>query len=165
MPLRPLMARNLVVDAYSAGAATGVVTQVERILPNLLEVDRMGVTMVDPSGAEVTLRDLLVMEDPDIEDPAGTTVVLLALREADPEETALYAPKFDSVDRTIPLEHFLAQFNIIQKKYGLNDTQVVRIFDDCLTSCGRTSLLGGGSGGFPEGVHSEDTESKDGRDY
>ncbi|RHY59212.1 hypothetical protein DYB30_011790, partial [Aphanomyces astaci] len=89
MPLRPLMARNLVVDAYSAGAATGVVTQVERILPNLLEVDRMGVTMVDPSGAEVTLRDLLVMEDPDIEDPAGTTVVLLALREADPEETAL----------------------------------------------------------------------------
>ncbi|RHY78769.1 hypothetical protein DYB38_012883, partial [Aphanomyces astaci] len=136
MPLCPLMARNPVVEVYCPGAARGVVTQVERILPHLLEVDRIGVTMVDPSGAEVTLRDLLVMEDPDIEDPAGTTVVLLALREADPEETALYAPKFDSVDRTIPLEHFLAKFDTIQKEYGLNDIQVVRIFDDRLTSCG-----------------------------
>ncbi|RHY39270.1 hypothetical protein DYB34_005882 [Aphanomyces astaci] len=113
------------------GAATGVVTQVERILPHLLEVDRMGVIMVDPSVAEVALRDLLVVEDLE-----GTTVVLLALREAAPEETALYAPKFDSVDRTIPLEHFLAKFDTIQKEYGLNDTQVVRIFDDRLTSCG-----------------------------
>ncbi|ETV65443.1 hypothetical protein H257_17838 [Aphanomyces astaci] len=74
-----------------------------------------------------------------------TTVVLLALREVDPEETALaddrkYALKFDSVDRTIPLEHFLAKFNIIQKKYELNDTQVVRIFDDRLTSCGVLSF-------------------------
>ncbi|RLO11594.1 hypothetical protein DYB28_010634 [Aphanomyces astaci] len=111
------MLRNSVVEAYSTGAATGVVTQVERILPNLLEVDRMGVTMVDPSGAAVTLRDLLVMEEPDLEDP--------------------FAPKFDNVDRTIPLEHFLAKFNIIQKKYGLNDTPVLRIFDDRLTSCGK----------------------------
>ncbi|RHZ11759.1 hypothetical protein DYB37_012266 [Aphanomyces astaci] len=117
------------------GAATGVVTQVERILPHLLEVDRMGVIMVDPSVAEVALRDLLVVEDLE-----GTTVVLLALREAAPEETALYAPKFDSVDRTIPLEHFLAKFDTIQKEYGLNDTQVVRIFDDRLTSCGVLSV-------------------------
>ncbi|RHY50539.1 hypothetical protein DYB30_012608 [Aphanomyces astaci] len=89
MPLRPPMVRNPVVEVYSPGAATGVVTQVERILPHLLEVDQVGVTMVDLSGAEVTLRDLLVVEDLDMEDPAGTTVVLLALREADPEETAL----------------------------------------------------------------------------
>ncbi|RHY51066.1 hypothetical protein DYB30_011667 [Aphanomyces astaci] len=38
-----------------------------------------------------------------------------------------YAPKFDSVDLTIPLEHFLAKFDTIQKECGLNDTQVVRI--------------------------------------
>ncbi|ETV70233.1 hypothetical protein H257_14261 [Aphanomyces astaci] len=66
------------------GADTRVVTQVERILPHLGDHD-----MVDPSGAEVTLRDLLVVEDPDMEDTEGTKVVLLALREADPEETAL----------------------------------------------------------------------------
>ncbi|RHY99138.1 hypothetical protein DYB31_015033, partial [Aphanomyces astaci] len=129
----PVAARSRVHAAFhSPGAATGVVTQ-------------------------VTLRDLLVVEDPDMEDTEGTTVVLLALREADPEETALvpdspthpwspvrlhvvnarkYAAKFDSVDRTIPLEHFLAKLDFIQKKYGLNDTQVVRIFDDRLTSCG-----------------------------
>ncbi|RHY80151.1 hypothetical protein DYB26_009989, partial [Aphanomyces astaci] len=58
-----------------------------------------------------------------------------ASRQADDRK---YAPKFDSVDRTIPLEHFLAKFNIIQKKYELNDTQVVRIFYDRLTSCGKT---------------------------
>ncbi|RQM21731.1 hypothetical protein B5M09_004739 [Aphanomyces astaci] len=89
MPLRPPMVRNPVVEVYSPGAATGVVTQVERILPHLLEADQVGVTMVDLSGADVTLRDLLVVEDLDMEDPAGTTVVLLALREADLEETAL----------------------------------------------------------------------------
>ncbi|RQM26345.1 hypothetical protein B5M09_013688 [Aphanomyces astaci] len=142
--------------ATSPGAATGVVNQVERILPHLLEVDRMGVIMVDPLVAEVALRDLLVVEDLE-----GTTVVLLALREAAPGETALvpdspthrsasrqamsdawkYAPKFDSVDRTIPLEHFLAKFDTIQKEYGLNDTQVVRIFDDRLTSCGSTETV------------------------
>ncbi|RHY17336.1 hypothetical protein DYB25_005291 [Aphanomyces astaci] len=66
IPHRPPMVRNPVVEVYSPGAATGVVTQVERILPHLLEVDRMGVTMVDPSAAELTLRDLL--EGPYIED-------------------------------------------------------------------------------------------------
>ncbi|RHY21565.1 hypothetical protein DYB36_011504, partial [Aphanomyces astaci] len=121
--------------ATGPGAATGVVTQVERILPHLLEVDRMGVITVDPSVAEVALRDLLVVEDLE-----GTTVVLRALPEAAQEETTLYAPKFDSVDRTIPLEHFLAKFDTIQKEYGLNDTQVVRIFDDRLTSCGVLSV-------------------------
>ncbi|ETV67433.1 hypothetical protein H257_16314 [Aphanomyces astaci] len=84
LPLRPPIVRIPVVEGHSPGAATGVVTQVERILPHPLEVARIGVIMVDPSGAEVTLRDLLVVED-----PAGTTVVPLALREADPEETSL----------------------------------------------------------------------------
>ncbi|RQM28787.1 hypothetical protein B5M09_007776 [Aphanomyces astaci] len=42
-----------------------------------------------PFGAAVTLKDLLVVEDPHMEDPAGTMVVLLALREPDPVGTAL----------------------------------------------------------------------------
>ncbi|RHY79680.1 hypothetical protein DYB31_016618, partial [Aphanomyces astaci] len=133
MPLCPLMVRNPVVEVYCPGAARGVVTQVERILPHLLEVDRMGVTMVDPSGAEVTLRDLLVVENPDMMDPAGTTVGLLALREADPEEMALVPGS------------------------PTHPWSPIRIH--------RISLLGGGWGGFPEGFHSEDTESKDGRNY
>ncbi|RHY77099.1 hypothetical protein DYB38_014301 [Aphanomyces astaci] len=89
--------------------------------------------MVDPSGAEVTLRDLLVVENPDMMDPAGTTVGLLALREADPEEMALVPGS------------------------PTHPWSPIRIH--------RISLLGGGWGGFPEGFHSEDTESKDGRNY
>ncbi|RHY99966.1 hypothetical protein DYB35_013623, partial [Aphanomyces astaci] len=99
------------------GAATGVVTQVKRILPHLLEVDRMGVIMVDPSV---------------VEDPAGTTVVLLALREAAPEETALVPDSpthpWSPVRLRVKLcpmlgKHFLAKFDTIQKECGLNDTQ------------------------------------------
>ncbi|RHZ09105.1 hypothetical protein DYB26_009278 [Aphanomyces astaci] len=104
-------------SGYASLSSYGVVTQVERILPHLLEVDRMGVTMVDPSGAEVTLRDLLVVENPDMMDPAGTTVGLLALREADPEEMAL-VPGSPT--------HPWSPIRI----------HVVRIFDDRLTSCG-----------------------------
>ncbi|RHZ41573.1 hypothetical protein DYB26_008728, partial [Aphanomyces astaci] len=69
------------------------------------------------------------------------------------------------------LERQRTQLQIEQRAVELQQStlrkknNVVRIFDDRLTSCGRISLLGGGWGGFPEGVHSEDTESKDGRNY
>ncbi|ETV82923.1 hypothetical protein H257_04693 [Aphanomyces astaci] len=76
-----------------------------------------------PFGAAVTLKDLLVVEDPHMEDPAGTMVVLLALREPDPVGTALVP---DS-----PIHPGSAH----QRHYGLNDTKVVQIFDDRLTSC------------------------------
>ncbi|RHY75787.1 hypothetical protein DYB34_014182 [Aphanomyces astaci] len=112
MPLRPPMVRNPVVEVYSPGAATGVVTQVERILPHLLEVDQVGVTMVDLSGAEVTLRDLLVVEDLDMEDPADCTG---PGQPNSPLEPRSASPQAMSDAR-------MAKFDIIQKEYGLNDT-------------------------------------------
>ncbi|RLO06004.1 hypothetical protein DYB28_012303 [Aphanomyces astaci] len=137
MPLRPPMVRNPVVEVYSPGAATGVVTQVERILPHLLEVDLVGVTMVDLSGAEVTLRDLLVVEDLDMEDPAGTTVVLLALREADPEETALVPDSpthpWSPVRLHLRSCPMLGWRSLISSKRSTGST-TPRSFDDRLTS-------------------------------
>ncbi|RHY88562.1 hypothetical protein DYB37_007162 [Aphanomyces astaci] len=127
IPHRPPMVRNPVVEVYSPGAATGVVTQVERILPHLLEVDRMGVTMVDPSAAELTLRDLL--EGPYMED--------------------------DQLTPRVPFRFTSGH------EYGLNDIQVVRIFDDRLTSCGEfiQKTLSRKVAGINDNSHRKSTET------
>ncbi|RLO01203.1 hypothetical protein DYB28_016121, partial [Aphanomyces astaci] len=47
---------------------------------------------------------------------------------------------YDSVDRTIPLEHFLTRFDELLEEYDITETQLVRIFDDRLTSSGVRSV-------------------------
>ncbi|RQM30927.1 hypothetical protein B5M09_013422 [Aphanomyces astaci] len=117
MPHRPPMVRNPVVEIYSPRGSYGGGYSGQTNSPAPPGSGPNGVIMMDPSVAEVTLRDLLVVED-----PASTTVVLLALRLAAPEETALV-----SDSPTHP--------------WSLVRLHVVRIFDDRVTSCGSTETV------------------------
>ncbi|RQM21637.1 hypothetical protein B5M09_009610 [Aphanomyces astaci] len=51
-----------------------------------------------------------------------------------------YAPKLDSVNRPIALEHFLAKFDAILVDYGITERQLVSIFDDRLSQSGVPSV-------------------------
>ncbi|ETV92270.1 hypothetical protein H310_13335 [Aphanomyces invadans] len=79
-------------------------------------------------------------------------VVPLATRRQALADARKYAPKLDSVNRPIALEHFLAKFDAILDDYGNTERQFVSIFDDRLSQSG-------------EGVHPQDRKPEDVRDH
>ncbi|ETW06581.1 hypothetical protein H310_02799 [Aphanomyces invadans] len=67
-------------------------------------------------------------------------VVPLSTRRQALADARKYAPKLDSVNRPIALEHFLAKFDAILDDYGITERQLVSIFDDRLSQSGVPSV-------------------------